>query len=127
MNYKPLAQVTFLALSSLLLTSLFLATLWMLLQRKKAILIPVNTPQNTVVLDQKRALIGRGPEADIMILDPGVSSSHCLLFYKRGRFYIKDLGSKNGTFVNGEPVMLSALNDGDLIKIGEKEFIFRIE
>jgi|GEM_PF-6394458 len=127
MNYKPIAQITFLVLSSLLLTSLLLVTLWMLLQRKKAVLIPANTPQNTVILDQKRVIIGRSSEADIMILDPSVSSTHCLLFYKGGRFFIKDLGSKNGTFVNGEPVILSALNDGDLIKIGEREFVFKIE
>jgi pSer/pThr/pTyr-binding forkhead associated (FHA) protein len=127
MNYKPLAQIIFLSLSSLFLTAFLFVTISMVLQGKKAILIPINTPQNTLVIDQKRVLLGRGPEADIMILDPSVSSRHCLLFSKGGKFYLKDLGSKNGTFINGEPIVLAPIKDGDLITIGEKKFLFRIE
>ncbi len=77
-------------------------------------------PGKMFPLDPKReAVLGRGGEASLRIDDRGLSRNHARLFRLHRRFWIEDLRSTNGTFVNGvqvfEPV---ALQDGDRIQIG---------
>lgn len=66
-------------------------------------------------------LVGRDVTNDVVVNDPEVSRQHARLTRTPGGFVLEDLGSTNGTFVNGE--RLSApriLNPGDLIGLGEK-------
>lgn len=65
-------------------------------------------------------LIGRSPEAHLVIAseDGAVSRRHCLLEVVPPRCYIRDLGSTNGTFVNGVKVSQAELRHGDLISLG---------
>jgi signal transduction histidine kinase/CheY-like chemotaxis protein len=67
------------------------------------------------------ATIGRSPDATVMVDDPGVSRLHARI--KRvdnGAFEVEDLGSKNGTFVNGSRVEQGAAALGDKIRVGPR-------
>ena len=69
--------------------------------------------------------IGRGPDNDIIVLDLGVSKQHAeLRRTPASRYSIIDLGSHNGTYVNGTRVSRQELNEGDIIAIGHATFRF---
>ena len=64
--------------------------------------------------------IGREADNDIILFDPEVSRRHAQITFKGGRYYIEDLGSTNGTFVNQQLVTGSVpLANGDIIDMGE--------
>jgi pSer/pThr/pTyr-binding forkhead associated (FHA) protein len=72
--------------------------------------------------------IGRRDGSDIVISDPYISGSHAELVAENGVFTITDVGSTNGTFVNGvrlEPNQPKDILDSDEVTIGQK--IFKIE
>src|SRR5258705_9194827 len=62
--------------------------------------------------------IGRGPTNDVTIDDGSVSGSHCQLIISQGGIRIRDVGSTNGTFVNGTPVQETDLQPGQRIQLG---------
>lgn len=69
-------------------------------------------------LRQVAAVIGRRGNCDLVIDAPEVSLAHALLFFLDGKPAIFDLGSRSGTHVNGRPVSLCWLADGDELRIG---------
>jgi len=70
-----------------------------------------------------RITIGRSPECDIVIHDPQVSGRHCSITYEQSELFAEDLGSTNGTLINGLPINgRTKLTSGDLIMIGDKEY-----
>lgn len=83
-----------------------------------------NGPQ-PIPVDSTAATIGRGLSNDIILEDTRVSRHHAQLRYKARRFWITDLGSTNGTYVNGERVNETALRDGDVVSLGGLELTFR--
>ena len=68
--------------------------------------------------------IGRESSNDLCITDAALSRRHCLLMPKSEQFAIRDLGSRNGTRVNGVPVDEQLLSHGDQIAIGSSLLIF---
>jgi pSer/pThr/pTyr-binding forkhead associated (FHA) protein len=73
--------------------------------------------------------IGRR-EGGIIIKDPYCSGRHATLTFEDEEWHITDLGSTNGTFVNGEkiePDQKVAIKDGDEITLGQSKFVFKIE
>lgn len=78
-------------------------------------------------LDSETCSIGRDPENSIIINHPEISRKHALLISQNDRTFIQDLGSMNGTFVDGEKVEgTHALNPGVIISLGETvSFIFQ--
>ncbi len=72
-------------------------------------------------------LIGRGQDADIRLADTGVSRRHAVVRYDGQAVLIEDLGSTNGTLVNGQRVRTSRLQQGDVIRAGHSVIVFRIE
>jgi two-component system cell cycle sensor histidine kinase/response regulator CckA len=67
------------------------------------------------------ATIGRSPEATVMVDDPGVSRLHARIRRdEAGHFELEDLGSKNGTFLNGSRIEHSRANLGDKIRVGPR-------
>jgi hypothetical protein len=80
-----------------------------------------------IVVDQARMSIGRRPYNSIMLDDLTVSGEHAVLHTSAGESVIHDLHSRNGTLVNGMPVMQRVLADGDRIEIGIYRLDFVIE
>src|ERR1700682_1678551 len=62
--------------------------------------------------------IGRASACNIRIGDAGVSSKHAKIWCEDGQYFLMDLGSTNGTFVNDRDVDREQLNDGDVITFG---------
>jgi hypothetical protein len=75
--------------------------------------------------DQDSVLIGRTPECDVVLYDAGVSRRHCRIFSEGDGYLIEDMGSANGTKVNGEPIKTHALSDGDQLTLGPVVFVFQ--
>ena len=71
--------------------------------------------------------LGKGPRNDIVIADPAVSSAHAIIHYENGEYSIRDLGSRNGTFVGGERISEPhVLRHGDVIGLGLSKLTFRL-
>ncbi|HEY3292741.1 MAG TPA: FHA domain-containing protein [Candidatus Nanopelagicaceae bacterium] len=69
--------------------------------------------------------IGRSPESEIFLDDVTVSRKHAVVSSTgTGAFEMKDLGSLNGTYVNGQPVVQATLSSGDEIQIGKFHMLF---
>lgn len=83
--------------------------------------------ERDVELSDKPLTIGRSADADVLVLDEKASRVHCGIRYTDGAFYIKDLKSKNGTYVNDKPVDLHQLRQGDRVRIGSTVFLFETE
>lgn len=66
--------------------------------------------------------IGRSAGAQFIVDAPLVSRLHCQLTATADALQVKDLGSTNGTFVNGKRIAASALRDGDRMTVGRVEF-----
>jgi Surface antigen len=89
-------------------------------KKKKAFIIY----QGVKIPIEDKMDIGRSPTARIMINDPKVSRNHALIS-KAGKVYtISDLGSENGTFINGSKISTMELMSGSCIKIGDSILIF---
>ncbi|MCX4247857.1 DUF4388 domain-containing protein [Paraliomyxa miuraensis] len=70
-------------------------------------------------LDARRSYIaGRSSEVDLVLADDAVSRKHARFYPARGRIWVRDLGSRNGTIINGQPVERHCLRVGDRIAIG---------
>ena len=68
--------------------------------------------------------IGRGPQNDLVVEDGGASREHAVMIRQGNQYILKDLGSLNGTLLNGEPVKVETLKDEDRIKIGNHTILF---
>ncbi len=66
----------------------------------------------------KQLIIGRSSELDIVLVEDMVSRKHAKITITAGKISIEDLGSTNGTFVNGEKVKTSRIKEGDRILVG---------
>lgn len=72
--------------------------------------------------------IGRSGEVDVTIDDRYASGTHARIYSRGPRYYIEDLGSTNGTYVNGEQISGErALNDLDVVRIGDTELRFELD
>ncbi len=74
---------------------------------------------HVIDLPQKEQIIGRNPAVDIVIAHPEVSQRHARIFYREEQYFIEDLKSSNGTFVNGQRIQIPvALKEGDEVMLG---------
>jgi len=80
-----------------------------------------------VALPSQMVTIGRAPDNDVVVGDPATSGHHGRIDVRSGSFWVSDLGSTNGTLVNGEPVIEKQLSDGDTISIGQNTLRFTLE
>ena len=83
------------------------------------------------VLRAAVTVLGRDASADIVVEDPGVSRRHVEVRLThdgpRQQVLVRDLGSTNGTYVNGDQVGSETLSDGDRITIGSSSLVFHTE
>ena len=74
----------------------------------------------------EEVMIGRAKGSNIVIEDTYASQQHAKVFADNGHYYVEDLGSTNGTYVNGRKISYPLeLRPGDRIKIGKTVFEFR--
>jgi hypothetical protein len=77
-------------------------------------------------LRKGRQKIGRREDMEIRLYDDAVSREHALIWWEDGRFFIQDLASTGGTFVNGEKISRAPLVDGDTVQMGRTKLVFRM-
>lgn len=77
------------------------------------------------VLGGEETTIGRSDANDVVLLDPNVSRLHAKVEAAGGAYVISDSGSTNGTWVNEERVAEAELSDGDVIRLGSTNLVFR--
>ena len=95
---------------------------------------PVPEPEPEVVtltvagqthsLSKARVVLGRSREADVRVADESISRRHAEIRHEDGAYWLVDLGSMNGSRVNGKRVDRERLDDGDRITIGSTEIVF---
>jgi len=76
-------------------------------------------------LNKGEILVGREEYCDIRLPFEGVSRKHMKLLTVMDDTFLEDLASKNGTYVNGQLLKKAALNDGDIIQVGQIELRFQ--
>ncbi|GAA4568250.1 DUF3662 and FHA domain-containing protein [Micromonospora coerulea] len=81
----------------------------------------------TYPLQMGSTVIGRGDQANLRLPDVGISRRHARLDFDGGQVVLTDLGSTNGTMVNGQRVSAVALNPGDMIQLGTTTLTFRVD
>ena len=87
----------------------------------------VSNDGRTYPLSIGSTVIGRGDQANLRLPDVGISRRHARLDFDGGQVVLTDLGSTNGTMVNGQRVSAVALNPGDMIQLGTTTLTFRVD
>jgi len=77
-------------------------------------------------LTHARTVVGRGSEADITVDDTSISRKHVMITWDGNRAQVEDLGSTNGSKLNGEPVGKAILDPDSVIAIGRTRIVFRV-
>ena len=90
----------------------------------KLVLVVDGTAKREYVLTANTAVIGRGRECNVCLKDLAASSRHAAIINVRKDSIIEDLGSTNGTYVNGKVVNKHVLLDGDVIEIGSNTMVY---
>ena len=92
-------------------------------------LIVVSGPASGEVflLESDEVVLGRDPANAVTIADPSLSRRHCAVVRSAEGWTVRDLGSFNGTFVNGEPVFERVLSHADRLRIAANELLFHAE
>jgi len=75
-------------------------------------------------LTAERNTIGRSPDAEVFLDDVTVSRNHALLVRRRDGLYVDDLGSLNGTYVNGRRIESHCLQNGDELQVGKYKLTY---
>ena len=86
-----------------------------------------NGPQKAKILQIEGSsplVLGRDASTGLQIIDKGVSREHAEIYRVGEMVFIRDLGSRNGTFVNEEQVEEELLREGDVIRIGSTQLVF---
>ena len=92
----------------------------------KLLILAQDGNRREIELTAKEVRLGRAPDSDVPLLDPdkGVSRTHAEFQRRGGSFFVVDLGSLNGTYVNHERVDETKLANGDEVQIGKFKLVF---
>jgi pSer/pThr/pTyr-binding forkhead associated (FHA) protein len=90
-------------------------------------LILIDQQARTFEIDKRSGwTVGRDPANSLVLNDIKISRRHAVFRWEGDNYVVRDMGSRNGTFVNNERVQSAPLKDGDIIRIGDTEFLVRI-
>jgi len=79
-----------------------------------------------IPVDRDWLVIGRGRTADLVLSEATISRAHAAIGYEKGVFFVQDLGSTNGTGVNGKREPRTSLRDGDEVQLGKLSLRFTL-
>lgn len=85
----------------------------------KIILLMGNNVLREIALSKERITIGRRPHNDVVIEDLAISGEHAVIVTHNDDSFLEDLNSTNGTQVNGQPVRMHFLQDGDVVELAQ--------
>lgn len=93
-----------------------------MLVRDRAVLLRIDGHEagSVTSLTGRDTTLGRAPECDVVIDDASLSRHHARLLHVGGRYFVEDLGSRNGTFVQAERVSRRELGDDDRLQLGPR-------
>ena len=86
----------------------------------------VDVEGRRIPLTKSRTVIGRGSDADITVADSGTSRKHVEILWDGERAMVRDLGSTNGTMLDGRKVTEAALPPDSTVRIGRTDIVFRV-
>ena len=94
--------------------------------KQQAFLEIIGRSEDNQVLEigEREVIIGRSSACKLRLPSKNVSRKHARIFFRNDEYYIEDLGSTNGTYVNGIRVVKCALRRNDLIYIGGAKILF---
>jgi hypothetical protein len=91
----------------------------------KALLVALPSGKQ-IALEKERITIGRSKKNDIVSSDSHVSSTHCVLIKEGQGYFIRDLDSSNGTFINGTKIQgKKKLRNNDTVSLGQKAVAYQ--
>jgi predicted component of type VI protein secretion system len=93
----------------------------------KLVHFDANGASREIKLDRERITIGRRPDNDVCLPQPPVSGAHAAVVTILADSFLEDLGSTNGTLVNGKAVTKHFLRDGDEIDIGREILVYLVD
>ena len=80
----------------------------------------------TLEIDKAKGLVmGRSRTCDVIIADGRLSAQHLRILFRGDRYYVEDLRSTNGTFLNANRILSAELRPGDLLRLGGSEFLIK--
>jgi len=79
---------------------------------------------DTIPLLKTELLVGRRESCDICLRFANVSAHHCQFSCRGGYWYVKDLGSRNGTKINGKRVSEKRIDPGDTVSVAKHDYEF---
>ena len=82
-----------------------------------------HAPQPEILVESFPVELGRGPESAVRIDDRWLSRRHCRLYLVGGILQVRDMASRHGTFVNGQPIRECQLLPGDELCIGLTHYV----
>ena len=120
-------------------TALLFITVWRQLKTQMKILTPKmnmkikltligNVEQDPYEINQPEAIIGRDPNCKVHINDETVSAQHARIYLSDQHWWINDLNSTNGTFLNEEPIdRPCVITNSDLIRLGQVQLVVNVD
>ncbi len=78
-------------------------------------------------LTELEYFIGRLPSSSIISTNDSVSRQHARLVYYENQWYVEDLGSRNGSHLDGQPIASTILSDGQILQTGDHWFAFTLQ
>jgi diguanylate cyclase (GGDEF)-like protein len=93
-------------------------------RQDRAVLVRMDSVEagHVTSLTRTETRIGRNPENALVVEDEGMSRAHARVFFDEGHYFVEDLGSSNGTYLNGARIERVGLFDGAVIQLGPRVY-----